>query len=483
MIKSEPRFPFPSGPREYQNEAYEAWIKNGHKGIFAMATGTGKTLTSLNCVVEEYKKTSKYNVIILVPTITLVTQWIEEVSKFNFRDVSSTLSKSWESDFKRFYFNLKHGIGDGNFIFISTYATFVKSKFQNIISKLNNEELILIADEVHNLGATRSLKKLPNNINKRIGLSATPERIYDEGGSKKLYDFFNSYSPCYTYSFSMRRAIQEGYLTPYNYYPYFISLEYDELQVYLEISRQLLKHYDFEKERFKDTATPLLIKRKRIIHKAKNKKKTLIKILESAITKEDFDYTFVYVPEGYEKTQGAIEDDFHEIEEEDKRIINDYSKIIHEFGYKTYQFLGETKDRDRILEQFSEGMLDVITAMKALDEGVDVPIAKNAIFCASTGNPRQFIQRRGRVLRKYPGKEYANIYDMIVTPAIEQEDDELRKLEINIFKGELRRVANFLYSSENSMSVLNDKLEDLAEEFDIDIYGMILRNIETDDKC
>lgn len=484
LISNTPKFPFPQGPREYQKEAFRAWKRNNYTGVFAMATGTGKTITSLNFAVEEFKKNNEYSIIITVPTVTLVNQWIDEATKFNFKSiVSTTKSKNWEADLRRILLNKQHKIGDNhNYVFITTYATFNRPKCQKLIKKIKDKNTLFIADEAHNLGALNSLKNLPNNIIKRIGLSATPERIYDDAGSTKLYEFFNSFPPKYTYKFSMREAINKGFLTPYFYYPYFVNLEHSELEQYLEITRQLVKFFDFDKGKFKDSATRLLIKRKRIIHKAQNKKKCLKQIFKDVKFKNDnLKYTFVYVPEGYETNNEFI--DNAEIETEDVRIINDYSEIINNFGYKTYQFLGETKNRNKILNQFKNGELEVLTAMKALDEGVDIPITKNAIFCASTGNPRQFIQRRGRVLRLFKGKEYANIYDMIVTPTMNslfQEEADLREMEVRIFKGELKRVANFLYSSENMMEILNDKIRDVANEFNLDIFEMVNENIEND---
>jgi superfamily II DNA or RNA helicase len=481
-IAQDPRFPFAEGPRGYQNEAYNSWIKNDFKGIFAMATGTGKTITSLNCVVEEFKKTKEYSVVITVPTITLVNQWVDEAKKFNFKSIISTAgNKKWDVELRRLLFNKEHGIGTShNFLFITTYASFNKSKCQKLITKISNENTILIADEAHNFGASTSLRNLPYNIIKRIGLSATPERIYDEEGSVKLYEYFNSFPPVYTYKFSMREAIDKGFLTPYFYYPYFVNLEHDELEEYLELTRRLVKFFDFDSGKFKDSATQLLIKRKRIIHKAHNKKDCLRKIFQDVEAKNaSLKYTFVYVPEGYESNTQTDEE--HEIEEDDMRIINEYSKIINSFGYKTYQFLGETKNRDKILNQFKSGALEILTAMKALDEGVDIPITKNAIFCASTGNPRQFIQRRGRVLRTFKDKTHANIYDMIVTPSMDlmvNEEPELKDMEVRIFKSELKRVANFLYSSENLMEVINDKIRVVADSYNLDIFELINENIE-----
>lgn len=487
-LNNDPHFPSFNGkksePRPYQIEANTEWIKNDYRGIFAMATGTGKTITSLNCAVEEFKKNNEYSIIITVPTVTLVNQWIDEAKKFNFKNIiSTTTNKNWDSDLRRVLLNKQHGIGNNyDYVFIATYASFNKPKCQKLIKKIIDKNTLLIADEAHNLGASTSLKNLPHNINKRIGLSATPERIYDDAGSIKLYEFFNSFPPLYTYKFSMREAIDKGFLTPYYYYPYFVHLEHDELEQYLEITRQLVKFFDFANGKFKDSATSLLIKRKRIVHKAQNKKDCLRKIFEDVSLKnKSLKFTFVYVPEGFEPN--AEVDDNSDIEEEDVRIINDYSEIISSFGYKTYQFLGETKNREKILNQFKNGELEILTAMKALDEGVDIPITKNAIFCASTGNPRQFIQRRGRVLRLFEGKKHANIYDMVVTPSIElmvNEDADLREMEIRIFRGELNRVANFLYSSENMMEVINENIREIAEEFDLDIFELINENLEND---
>lgn len=481
-ISSIPKFPY-NEPREYQKEAYLAWVKNNYQGIFAMATGTGKTLTSLNCIVEEFKKIGEYSVIITVPTRTLVDQWEQEAEKFNLTNIISTASnRHWERDLNRILFNKEYGIGSSNnYVFITTYATFNKPKCQKLINKINAASTTIIADEAHNLGAATSLKNLPLGINRRIGLSATPERVYDEEGSIKLYEYFNSFPPLYTYKFSMRQAIDEGFLTPYYYYPYFVNLEHNELEQYLELTRQLVRHFDFNKGTFRDSATRLLIERKRIIHKAQNKKECLKQIFIDVGNKnESLRYTFVYVPEGYEPSD---QNDNWDIEEEDIRIINEYSEIIHGFGYKTYQFLGETKNREKILNQFKNGELEILTAMKALDEGVDIPITKNAIFCASTGNPRQFIQRRGRVLRTYAGKDHANIYDMIVVPSMDlmtNEDSELKDMEVRIFKGELKRVANFLYSSENMMEVINDKIREVAENYNLDVFELINENIEND---
>lgn len=481
-----PEFPFSQGPRDYQNEAYENWTKNNCQGIFAMATGTGKTITSLNCVLEEFKKSDNYNVLVLVPTRALVSQWISEAKKFNFQNIHSTQEKEWFSILSNHFLNIQLGLND-SLIFISTYQSYNGNKFRKLAKKKGWENFILIADEAHNLGASQSLKNLPNKINNRIGLSATPERIYDDYGSDKIYEYFNSYSPCYTYSYSMYKAIntEPASLVQYYYYPYFASLNEEELINYKTITEKLILNYDSKKGEFNDYGKRLLIERKRIINKAENKIKILQDIFIDVNNKEkNLNYTFVYVPEGQDTDFSST--DIITYDNDERRLIRKYGEAIRAFGYSTHELLSGTPNRERVLNQFANGKIDVLLAMKILDEGVDIPVTKNAIFCASTGNPRQYIQRRGRVLRKAEGKNYANIYDIIVAPQesfIDSLPQDLKDMEIRIFQNELRRVANFLYAAENRHQVLNGKLGELAIKYSIDLISLIEDNLNIDNIC
>lgn len=478
-----PSFPFKEGPREYQILAYSRWLNNNFMGIFAMATGTGKTITSLNCILQEYLKSSFYRVLILVPTIALLSQWREEVKKFGFVNVLTSDKSDWLQNFDNILFNSKElGIRD-NFIFISTYATFNKSRFQVLIKKYSWEDVTLIADEAHNLASPSLLEKLPFVINKRIGLSATPHRIYDEFGSRKLYEYFNSYPDCYTFSYSMKKAIKEERLAKYEYYPIIAHLNYDELKEYKSISEQLVKFYDSSTNTYRDGADRLLIKRKRIIHKAKDKLNKLIKLLN---TIDDLKYTFIYVPEGIDRDYSQDEDPLDKLDIEDDRIIDQYLLAVHNAGYSARKLTSETNGRDEILRQFKNGELDILLAMKILDEGIDIPITKNAIFCASTGNPRQFIQRRGRVLRPHKDKSIARVYDFIISPNLEESfslNERVRQMEINIFKSELFRVANFIFTCENQMEIINGEIGNLSKAYGIDIYSILNEFSEIENKC
>ena len=183
-ILSTPKFPFPE-PRNYQVEAYKNWVKNNYQGVFAMATGTGKTITSLNCLLNIYKETQTYRGLIIVPTIALVNQWKKECKKFNFSNIICVSSKTkWKDNLS--FFSTASRFTNTSFIVIVTYASFARPKFQHYLKQLSSETL-LIADEMHNIGSPRVLATLENvQLNKRIGLSATPFRQYDEIGNKGI---------------------------------------------------------------------------------------------------------------------------------------------------------------------------------------------------------------------------------------------------------------------------------------------------------
>ena len=145
-------------------------------------------------------------------------------------------------------------------ILITTYATFNRKDIQSFISKVKGiDTFIYIADEAHNIGSASSLRHLPNNIRWRIGLSATPERIYDDLGSEKLYEFFNSRPPKYTYRYTMKQAIEEDILCHYDYYPIFVELTNSEMEEYEYISTQLRKFIDSDPGKYKPEAENLLL--------------------------------------------------------------------------------------------------------------------------------------------------------------------------------------------------------------------------------
>ena len=479
--KVRPSFPYPSGPRIYQKQAFEEWKKNGQQGLFAMATGTGKTLTALNCLLEIYNRNGYYKALILVPTITLVEQWEKECRKFNFDNIVKVCSKynNWKSSIANLT-ALELSTDNSNlisYIIICTYSSFARSSVFTSLNKFPNGKLLFVADEAHNMGGGEILKRL-NDIAylRRIGLSATPERQFDEEGNKRLMQFFGC-DDGYTFEYSMEKAIQNGALCKYYYYPHIVRLTEKEMLEYYKISMRIVKLMGYSDDNSRELLKKLLLKRKRIIHKAENKQVVFKQIVEERFNKTgSLKYTLVYVPEG-NKPDNEYADvfdkkDYLEENEEDKHLIDKYTSIIRDIDRRIVvrQFTSESVDREDMLRDFAEGKLHVLTSMKCLDEGVDVPRSEFAIFCSSTGNPRQFIQRRGRVLRTHPDKQYATIHDLIVLPyAGELPQGDLFTMERNMVEGEIKRVRDFALLSENCRSSI-DELDEILEMYNISIF-------------
>jgi superfamily II DNA or RNA helicase len=477
----EPQFPY-DNPRDYQQLAFENWKNNGQKGLFAMATGTGKTITSLNCLLEIYKRKGYYKALILVPTVTLVEQWEEECRKFNFNRIVKVCSNfpNWKEEIRRIQFDESFCKENENisFVIISTYSSFSREKVFGVLNSFSRTQVLLIADEAHNMGAPGLLKRLGDiNYLRRIGLSATPERQFDDAGNKRIFHFFGA-DEKYTYEYSMAEAIENGVLCRYFYYPHLVSLTSEEMEKYTDYSIKISKYFNYNSGTFDktdDILMSLLLARKRIIHKAANKITIFNEIVRKRFEeKGSLAYTLVYVPEGNKPdmlssdmfdNKDTIEDDH-----ETQHLIDQYTKAVCDIDkYVTVKKItGDTKDRDAILADFASGKLQVLTSMKCLDEGVDVPRSEMAIFCASTGNPRQFIQRRGRVLRTHKDKEYAYLHDLVVIPKVMESSPSFR-MEQMLLLNELKRVNNFAQLSENPSYALTELL-DVMNYYGLNLY-------------
>lgn len=479
----EPKFPFDE-PRDYQKQAYERW-KVTQKGLFAMATGTGKTLTSLNCLLNIWKKFHFYKAIILVPTITLVDQWEEECKKFNFDNITKVSSKNpqWKTELDNIKTKecIKLEGEEPSFIIIATYASFARENiFRELIDFNRNttRQMLLIADEAHNMGAGRILDRLDGvKFARRIGLSATPERQFDDSGNKAIMEFFGCRDG-YTFEFNMQEAIDKGYLCRYKYFPHIVHLNDSEMAEYMRISLQLAKFYNQEKESFPkgdNILMRLLLKRKRIVHKAQDKELIFQQIIQNRYKeKGNLKYTLVYVPEGARPDDDTADifDNIETISDDDfsDNLIDTYTKIVQAVSKTTTvkKFVSGIKERNDILEKYANGEIEVLTSMKCLDEGVDVPRSEMAIFCASTGNHRQFIQRRGRILRKHPDKHIAIIHDLVVAPEVNSSQENYN-MERSLIKGELKRVRDFALLSENADFAYNE-LNEILSYYNISLF-------------
>ena len=484
IAPSIPKFPYDK-PREYQQFAFENWKNNNQQGLFAMATGTGKTITSLNCLLEIYNRNGYYKAIILVPTITLVNQWEKECWKFNFGNIIKVYSKNaeWRSKIELLQMAEKYRKPNEptqNFIIISTYASFARENVFSILNSFERTKVLLIADEAHNMGSPSILKRLGTiNYLRRIGLSATPERQFDDDTNKKLYRFFGAEEK-FTFEYSMEEAIQKGVLCKYYYYPHLVKLTDEEMTNYIELSEKISKYFNYNSGVFDkkdEILMGLLLARKRIIHKAANKLGAFKKIIEERYERNgNLKYSLIYVPEGNKPDYFSDSDIFDKSEQVADDVVSDhlidvYTEAVMKIDkYITVRkFVSGQKDRDAILADFAKGRLQVLTSMKCLDEGVDVPRSELAIFCASTGNPRQFIQRRGRVLRTHPDKYMAEIHDLVVAPEVSATSSSY-KMEQSLLKGELMRVKNFSMLSENP-SYSQMELKSVMEHYGLNMYN------------
>lgn len=477
LKKETPHFPYSSGPRDYQKQAFENWKENGQKGLFAMATGTGKTITALNCLLEVYKKCNYYKAIILAPTLTLVEQWESECLKFGFKNIIKISSKKkWNNEIDGLLLREKVSKqSELSFVIICTYQSYSKRKVFDVLNGFSARTMF-VADECHNMGSPQMLKLLPQiNQARRIGLSATPNRQFDDEANEAISSFFKA-TDGYAFEYSMEEAIANGVLCKYYYYPHSVPLTNEEMDEYSRLTKKIVKYYNFDSGKFKDdpVLTALLLARKRIIHKATNKVEVFRSIIEQQYADHgNLNYTLVYVPEGNEVSdyKGIEVFDEEEINEDviTQSIIDTYTTVVKDVDKRVTvkKFTSNSTERDEILNQFAKGDISVLTSMKCLDEGVDIPRAEMAVFCASTGNPRQFVQRRGRILRKHPDKEYAIIHDLVVIPTIS--DDECFEMERRLLKSELERVRNFALLSQNSADSFSELLQ-IMNYYNLNLY-------------
>ena len=277
----------------------------------------------------------------------------------------------------------------------------------------------------------------------------------------------------FTFEYSMAEAIRNKALCKYYYYPHLVELTQDEMSQYIELSKKIAKIINRIDDDSQEILKRLLLKRKQIIHKAENKKKEFEAILKDHLNKTgSLKYTLVYVPEG-NQLDDQTADIFDTVErikddEDTLHLIDEYTRIVRDIDQHIVvrQFTSESIGRDSMLSDFANGNIDVLTSMKCLDEGVDVPRSELAIFCASTGNPRQ---RRGRVLRTHKDKRYAVIHDLVVIPDMNF-DPECYELEKSLVSTEVKRVRDFALLSENCNDALNT-LDDVLNRYQISLFN------------
>lgn len=456
--------------REYQKDAISVWVGENYRGIYDMATGTGKTLTGLGAISKLSEDLDDVLAVIIVcPYQHLVEQWVEDIVRFNIKPIiayGDSPQKDWKKRLSRAVRDQKLRRDKSFFCLVCTNATFAKDYVQDEISKIQSP-ILLVVDEAHNFGARTYARLLDDRFTYRLALSATLDRHRDDEGTAMLYDFFRK--KCIEYS--LDRAIDEDKLTKYKYYPIPVYLTDEELEKYeqksYEMSKCLIKGKD-GKYRLNKRGEILAMERARIVAGASQKLETLREYIAPYAKDNNI---LVYCGATNVIDEKA---DYSSIDEEDVRQIEAVTRILgNEFGMEVAKFTSEEnmETRATIKEQFQKGdRLQAIVAIKCLDEGVNIPGIRTAFILASTTNPKEYIQRRGRVLRKAENKPFAEIYDFVTLPreldSVSGLTTEQAQRDLSLVKNELARIKEFGRLSMNSMEA-NDLIWDIQEAYHI----------------
>ena len=449
------RIPVDIKLHDYQKDAIAAWVGENYRGIYDMATGTGKTFTGLGSIAKLSEDLNDdLAVIIVCPYQHLVDQWVEDIVRFNIKPIigySSSPQKDWKKRLNKAILDQKLRPEKRFFCFVSTNATFASTYVQDQINKIRSP-ILLVVDEAHNFGAHSYAKCLDDRFTYRLALSATLERHYDEEGTALLYDFFGK--KCIEYL--MERAIGEDKLTKYKYYPVVVHLNEDELEKYGQLSYEMSRCLTTGKNgkpKLNKRGEILALQRARLVAGASEKLTALREVIRPYIHDNNL---LVYCG-----ATNVLDDksDYTPTDSGDLRQIEAVTNILgNEFGMKVARFTAEESMETRtiIKEQFQKADgLQAIVAIKCLDEGVNIPGIRTAFILASTTNPKEYIQRRGRVLRKASGKLFAEIYDFVTLPrpldSVSGLTEDQAHGDLSLVKRELDRIMEFGRLSMNPM--------------------------------
>ena len=446
----------------YQQQAIDAWQQHGFRGIFDMATGTGKTLTGLGALSSLCMQEPHLAVIIVCPYQHLVDQWVTDIRKFGVHPIighSASSQHNYKAKLKQAIFGFNLRVREF-FCFICTNATFAADWAQNEFKKIKGPTVLMV-DEAHNFGAEKLVQTLEDNYTYRLALSATMDRHNDPEGTERLRQFFGEV--CIHYE--LGRAIQEKKLVPYDYHPIVTYLTDDELKKYLQLTIEIGKNIYKKNKKVIITqrAKTLLLKRSRLVAGAANK---IVKLREMMPEFRDKQDMLIYCGTAQVDTEGEISD---------VRQIDYISRMLNfELGMRTAQFTSrESMDvRSLRIEEFKAHEIQALVAIKCLDEGVNIPSVRTAFILASTTNPKEYIQRRGRVLRRYPGKDVAVIYDFITLPRpleeVRNTDIKSMQHELALVKNELNRMMEFRNLARN-FYISDHLIEDTRDVYHIPI--------------
>lgn len=377
--------------RPYQSQVLDSWDAAGHQGIVAFATGGGKTRTALEAI-RRWTSEGK-PALVLVPSELLHHQWASEIAEMLGTPplLLAGAGHSRASWSRRLADYTRDDINLGQRIVLATYQTAVTPRFLELVR--DGEHLLVVGDEVHSVGAPDTRQVLDRiHAGGRLGLSATPERYGDPVGTAAVFRYFGDILEP---QFTLRDALDASVLVPYDYDFFTCALTDDEQESWAELTDKVAREIARNKGEISDYARLLLIQRARISKRALGKKAIARRVIMEEYTEGD--RWLIYCSDV---------DHLREVRED----LEDLSVPLLEYHSQ------DDSDHDATLAFFGNRG-GVLLAIKCLDEGVDIPMINRALILASSTNPREYIQRRGRVLRRSPGKYSSHLYDVIVTGA------------------------------------------------------------------
>jgi len=455
--KAEEKTNNPFGLFFYQKDAMSLWLENDKKIIFEMATGTGKTRTAIACVSEVLCHKHKLFIIVVTPQATLSLQWKKEMDNLGVKADKSIIADGtntkWRDQLVDGLLSISLSMIDTVCVY-TTYDTFQSKDFISIVQE-NADccDNFLIADEAHSVGSDNRSKGLLDIYNFRLGLSATPERWFDEVGTKRISDYFGGKKFVFTINDALHTInplTGKTYLTPYKYRPIFITLNENELEDYDRLTKRIIRNSN-NGDDIDSKALELLIYKRADIHKSAEGKYEALSELIDELGHEIQDLLLFASPKQIDHVRDILT----------SKGISTH-KYTKDVGTRQLSRFGGVSEREYVISQFKNGNLHSLIAIKCLDEGIDIPSAQTGILMSNSTNPREYIQRIGRIIRRFEGKDEAYLYDFIVVPSYDALPDNLAKIEKKVFEKEMIRVIEIAKNAKNSTSVMK-KLYDVME--------------------
>ena len=411
-----PQLPLVIGARKYelgshQSHALKRWSAHGYSGILALATGSGKTITVLHAATRFSQQEYRFALVVAVPYQILGEQWCSVMKLFNMEPIKAFYSQAgWWSELADAISGLL--VGARKFVAVVVVnPTLSNEGFQNQLRRLPADHLFFVGDECHHHGSRDWQQRIPIDAKFKAGLSATP---WNPSDLEKRNVLETIYGPVVA-TYSLKDALDDGVLTRYDYFVLPCSFDDDEAEEYEKLSvriAQLVAQAQVRKtESLVQQIQGLAARRHRLLGALRDKTRRLRVQLEAM---PRCTHSLFYCGEGSHPIDGE--------QAQTSRVVDWVLRLITGMGWKAARITAaETaSQRERILEAFSDGFFDAVVAMRVLDEGFDIPSCRTAFILASNASYRQFVQRRGRILRRAPGKDTAYIYDFVPLPSSAQ---------------------------------------------------------------